>query len=209
MAKYTGPVCKLCRREDNKLFLKGSRCFTDKCSMDRRPYPPGQHGQRRSKISDYGVQLREKQKLKRIYGLKEKPMRNLFSKAMSMKGVTGDNMLGMLERRLDNVVYRIGFAASRSEARQLVKHNHFTINGLKTNIPSMLVDQNDVVELKARSKNSEKFKNAFEHNLSYKELPSWIEVDKNNFKGTIKDLPKSTDITSAVEARLVVELYSK
>ena len=209
MARYLGSVCKLCRREGNKLFLKGERCFTDKCGMERRPYPPGQHGQRRSKISDYGIQLREKQKLKRLYGIKEKPMRNLFKLAVRMKGVTGDIMLSLLERRLDNVVFKIGFAASRNEARQLVKHNHFTINGVKANIPSMNVGKDDVVELRTKSRESNKFKHALERNLSYREIPAWIEVDKNNFKGIVKDLPKREDITSSIEARLVVELYSK
>ena len=147
MSRYVGSVCRLCRREGEKLFLKGARCYSDKCGIERRPYPPGQHGQRRSKISDYGVQLREKQKLKRIYGVAEKPMRNLFTSSLHMKGVTGDNMLSLLERRLDNVVYRIGFATSRKEARQLVKHYHFQLNGVPVNVPSMKVSVGDVIEL--------------------------------------------------------------
>ncbi|MCK5073329.1 MAG: 30S ribosomal protein S4 [Bacteriovoracaceae bacterium] len=209
MARYIGSVCKLCRRENDKLFLKGTRCFTDKCGMERRPYPPGQHGQRRTKISDFGIQLREKQKLKRIYGIKEKPMRNLFGTAVRMKGVTGENVLSLLERRLDNVVYKAGFAASRNEARQLVKHNHFILNGRKATIPSMKVSKNDVIELKSKSKESSKFKNAIENNLSYREVPSWIDIDKDNYKTTVKDLPKREDITASIEERLIVELYSK
>lgn len=208
MARYRGPVCKLCRREGEKLFLKGSRCYTDKCAIERRPYPPGQHGQRRQKLSDYAVQLREKQKLKRIYGIQERPMRNLFDKAMRMKGVSGENLLSLLERRLDNVIYRIGFAASRKEARQLVKHSHFTLNGKKANIPSMIVKEGDIVLLKEKSRQSQKLTGALEAN-SVREIPAWLEVDSNNFKTTVKDLPKREDVTSTVEERLVVELYSK
>ena len=208
MARYRGSVCKLCRREGEKLFLKGARCYTDKCAIERRPYPPGHHGQRRQKLSDYVIQLREKQKLKRLYGIAERPMRNLFDKATRLKGVTGEVMLSMLERRLDNVVYRMGFAASRKEARQLVKHGHFTINNIKANIPSMLVSKGDVVELHQSSRSSVKLKDAPEAN-SIREIPSWIEVDRNAFKATIKDLPKREDITSTVQERFVVELYSK
>ncbi len=208
MARYIGSVCKLCRREGEKLFLKGARCYTDKCAIERRPYPPGQHGQRRSKISDYGVQLREKQKLKRLYGIQEKPMRNLFDNAISMKGVTGENLLSLLERRFDNVVYRIGFAASRKEARQMVKHYHFTINGKKANVPSMLVKAGDVIELATKSKEKDKFRTSLDAN-SIREIPAWLDVDKGTFKGTVKDLPKREDITSQIEERLVVELYSK
>jgi small subunit ribosomal protein S4 len=208
MARYLGSVCKLCRREGEKLFLKGTRCYTDKCAIERRPYPPGQHGQRRSKISDFGIQLREKQKLKRIYGILEQPMVNLFHKATRMNGITGDNMLGLLERRLDNVVYRIGFAASRKEARQLVKHKHFTINGKSVNVPALVVDSGDIIELVAGSRTSAKLTGSLEAN-SMREIPAWIEVDKNNFRGTVRDLPKREDITSQIEERLVVELYSK
>ena len=208
MSRYIGAVCKLCRREGEKLFLKGHRCYTNKCSIERKPYPPGQHGQRRSKISDYGIQLREKQKLKRLYGIQEKPMRNLFKKAVHSKGVTGESMLTLLERRLDNVVYRIGFAASRKEARQLVKHDHFTINGIKANIPSMVVKTGDIIELKDSSKSSPKLTGSLEAN-SVREIPAWIDVDKTAFKGTVRDLPKRDDVTSTIEERLVVELYSK
>ncbi len=208
MVRYTGSVCKLCKREGEKLFLKGSRCYTDKCSIERRPYGPGQHGQRRAKISDYGIQLREKQKLKRIYGLQEKSMRNLFRKSLRMKGVTGDNLLSMLERRLDNVVFKMALAASRKEARQLVRHAHFMINGKRVNYPATYVNKGDVIELVAKSKDSLKFKNAFEGNAT-REIPAWLDVDKNHFKATVKDLPKREDVSSKIEERLVVELYSK
>ena len=208
MARYIGSVCRLCRREGEKLFLKGTRCYTDNCSLERKPYPPGFHGQRRSKVSDYGIQLREKQKLKRLYGLQEKPMRNLFRKASRMKGVTGENILSMLERRFDNVVYKIGFAASRKEARQLVKHFHFTVNGKKANIPSMMLDRGDVVELHVKSRSSKKLAGALEAN-SMREVPAWLEVQKEKFLATLKDLPKREDVTSQIEERLVVELYSK
>ena len=208
MARYRGAVCKLCRREGEKLFLKGPRCYTDKCAIERRPYPPGHHGQRRQKISDYAIQLREKQKLKRLYGVAERPMRNLFDRATRLKGVTGEEMLSLLERRLDNVIYRMGFAASRKEARQLVKHGHFTLNGIKANIPSMVVNKGDKVELRDRSKSSLKLSGALEAN-SIREVPSWIEVDKGTLKATIQDLPKREDITSTVQERFIVELYSK
>lgn len=208
MTKFIGSVCKLCRREGEKLFLKGSRCYTDKCAVERRPYPPGQHGQRRAKISDYGVQLREKQKLKRLYGVQERPMQNLFDTAIRMKGVTGDNLLSMLERRFDNVVYRIGFAASRKEARQLVKHYHFTVNGKNANVPSMLIEKGDVIELHAGSRQSAKLTGSLEAN-SIREVPAWLSVDKAGFKATVLDLPKREDITTQIEERLVVELYSK
>lgn len=208
MTRYIGSVCKLCRREGEKLFLKGSRCYTDKCAIERRPYPPGQHGQRRSKISDYGVQLREKQKLKRIYGIQEKPMRNLFDLAMRTKGVTGENLLTLLERRYDNVIYKIGFAASRKEARQLVKHYHFLVNGKRANVPSMLINKGDVIELCESSKTSQKLTGGLEAN-SIREVPAWLDVDKTGFKATVLDLPKRDDITSQIEERLVVELYSK
>lgn len=208
MARYRGSVCRLCRREGEKLFLKGTRCYTDKCAIERRPYPPGQHGQRRTKISDYGVQLREKQKLKRLYGVSERPMRNVFAKANQMKGVTGENLLSLLERRFDNVVYKIGFAASRKEARQLVKHGHFTVNGSKANIPSMILKSGDVVELHEGSKSSTKLSGSLEAN-SMREIPAWLEVEKTKFKATVKDLPKRSDVTSQIEEHLIVELYTK
>jgi small subunit ribosomal protein S4 len=208
MARYIGSVCKLCRREGEKLFLKGIRCYTDKCAIERRPYPPGQHGQRRVKISDFGVQLREKQKLKRLYGIQEKPMRNLFHKAIRMKGVTGENLLSLLERRFDNVVFKIGFAASRKEARQLVKHCHFTINGKKTNVPSRILSAGDKVELRDKSRGSIKLTGALEAN-SMREVPAWIDVNKTSYCAVIRDVPKRGDITSQVEEHLIVELYTK
>ena len=208
MARYIGSVCKLCRREGEKLFLKGNRCYTEKCAIERRPYPPGVHGQKRQKRSDFAIQLREKQKLKRLYGIQERPMRNLFNKATRMKGVTGENLLSLLERRLDNVVYRIGLAASRKEARQLVKHDHFRLNGRKANIPSIIVSAGDIIEVTQKSKESKKIAGGFDAN-SVREIPAWIEVDKVGFKGTIKDLPKREDVTATIEERLVVELYSK
>ena len=208
MSRYVGSVCKLCRREGEKLFLKGLRCYSDKCAIERRPYPPGVHGQRRSKISDFGVQLREKQKLKRIYGIQEKPMRNLFSSAVRMKGVTGENLLSLLERRLDNIVYRTGFAASRKEARQLVKHYHFTVNGKKANVPSMTLKVGDVVELRGSSQTVNKITSGLD-TYSMREIPAWLNVDKTKFLCEIKDLPKREDVTAQLEERLVVELYSK
>jgi len=208
MSRYVGSVCKLCRREGEKLFLKGLRCYSDKCSIERRPYPPGVHGQRRSKISDFGVQLREKQKLKRIYGIQEKPMRNLFDSATRMRGVTGENLLSLLERRLDNIVYRIGFAASRKEARQMVKHYHFSVNGKKANVPSMTLKVGDVVELRNGSQSIVKITSGLE-TYSMREVPAWLSVDKTKFSCEIKDLPKREDITAQLEERLVVELYSK
>ncbi len=208
MARYTGSVCKLCRREGEKLFLKGARCYTEKCGIERRPYPPGVHGQKRQKRSDYAIQLREKQKLKRLYGVQEKQMRNTFDKATHMKGITGHNLMALLERRLDNVIYRAGFAASRKEARQLVKHGHFFLNGHKASIPSMLISKGDVIEVKEASRSSAKLAGSLEAN-SIREVPAWIELDKANLKGTIRDLPKREDITATVEERLVVELYSK
>jgi len=208
MARYIGSVCKLCRREGEKLFLKGHRCYTDKCSIERRPYPPGQHGQRRTKISDYGIQLREKQKLKRIYGVQEKQMRTLFDHAMRMRGVTGENLLTLLERRFDNIVYKIGFAASRKEARQMVKHYHFLVNGKKANVPSMALKKGDIIELDGKSKEITKITGGLEAN-AIREVPAWLDVDKNSFKTVIKDLPKREDITATIEERLVVELYSK
>jgi len=198
MSRYVGSVCKLCRREGEKLFLKGLRCYSDKCSIERRPYPPGVHGQRRSKISDFGVQLREKQKLKRIYGIQEKPMRNLFDSATRMRGVTGENLLSLLERRLDNIVYRIGFAASRKEARQMVKHYHFSVNGKKANVPSMTLKVGDVVELRNGSQSIVKITSGLE-TYSMREVPAWLSVDKTKFSCEIKDLPKREDITAQLE----------
>ena len=208
MSHYIGSVCRLCRRENQKLFLKGDRCNTDKCSFERRGYPPGQHGQGRIKFSEYGLQLREKQKIKRIYGLAEKQFRNLFEHAERMKGVTGSNLLSMLERRLDNVAYRSGFANSRSEARQLVRHGHFVVNGRRVNIPSFLVRKGDTVEIHEKSRNVARIAGALEA-VKRREIPQWLELDSTSLKSRIRDLPSRDDITAPMEERLVVELYSK
>lgn len=208
MARYTDSVCRQCRREAQKLFLKGDRCYSDKCAVERRQYPPGQHGQGRIKFSEYGLQLREKQKIKRIYGLLEKQFRSLFEKADKTKGVTGSNLLSMLERRLDNVVYRSGFANSRNEARQLVRHNHFAINGHKVNIPSYLVAKGDLVEVRDKSKTKARIAGALEA-VKRREVPQWIELDSTSMKAKVRDLPTRDDITAPMEERMVVELYSK
>ena len=208
MARYTGPSCRLCRRQNMELFLKGERCYTDKCAIKRRNYPPGQHGQGRSKVSDYGVQLREKQKVRRIYGILEKQFRTYFDKAERMKGVTGENLLILLERRLDNVVYRLGFASSRIEARQLVKHSHFTINGRKANVPSILVKPGDVIELREKSRKIERINDALEA-VVRRGIPQWLELEKDSYKGALKSLPVREDITMPIQEQLIVELYSK
>ena len=209
MARYTGPVCRLCRREDQKLFLKGDRCFSDKCAYERRQYPPGQHGQgRRRRPSDYGHQLREKQKVKRMYGLLEKQFRGYYYKAARMKGITGENLLMLLERRLDNVALRAGFAASHAEARQLVRHGHFLINGKKLNIPSYLVNEGDVVEVRERSRKVQKIADA-QANLERSPLPNWMEIDKDGLKAKITQMPARADIHADVDEQLIVELYSK
>lgn len=201
-------VCRLCRRENQKLFLKGDRCNTDKCAFERRGYPPGQHGQGRIKFSEYGLQLREKQKIKRIYGMQEKQFRNLFEFADRKKGVTGNNLLSMLERRLDNVAYRAGFANSRAEARQLVRHGHFVVNGQKVNIPSFIVNKGDMVEVREKSRNTARIMGALE-GVKRREIPQWIELDAAGMKGRVRDIPTRDDITAPMEERLVVELYSK
>lgn len=208
MARYTGPVCRLCRREGAELFLKGERCFTDKCGIKRRTYPPGQHGQGRVKVSDYGVQLREKQKVRRIYGILENQFRGYFEQADRMKGVTGENLLFILERRLDNVVYRLGFASSRTEARQLVRHGHFTLNGRKVNIPSIQAKAGDVLQLREKSRKIAVISESLEA-VVRRGIPQWLELDKDNFKGTIKALPVREDITMPIQEQLIVELYSK
>ena len=208
MARYTGSVCRFCRRENQKLFLKGDRCFTEKCAFERRAYPPGQHGQGRIKFSEYGLQLREKQKVRRMYGLLEKQFRNLFAKADRLRGITGENFLGMLERRLDNVVYRAGFANSRSEARQLVRHGHFLINGKKVNIPSFEISKGDQVVIREKSQNLTQVKASIEASKR-REIPQWLEMNPAEFKVTVRDLPARDDITAPIEERLIVELYSK
>lgn len=208
MARYTGPSCKLCRREGEKLFLKGDRCYTDKCALARRAYAPGQHGQQRKKTSEYGLQLREKQKARRFYGVLEKQFRNYFDKANNMKGVTGENLLQILESRLDNVVYRLGFAQSRPEARQLVKHDHFRVNGKKVNIPSYLVSPGDVISVADKMKNSDKMK-AIIDGTGGKVMPSWLELDIDNLTGKVISLAPREEIDLPVKEYLIVELYSK
>jgi len=208
LARYTGPSCRLCRRENTELFLKGDRCYTDKCAIKRRNYPPGQHGQGRSKVSDYGTQLREKQKVRRIYGLLEKQFRGYFATADRMKGVTGENLLSLLERRLDNTIYRLGFASSRTESRQLVRHGHFTLNGRKINIPSIQLKAGDVLELREKSRKIVAINDSLE-SVVRRGIPQWLELDKDAFKGTLKGLPVREDITTPIQEQLIVELYSK
>lgn len=209
MARHKESVCRLCRREGMKLFLKGERCYMDKCAFERRGYPPGQHGQRRIKFSGYGVQLREKQKVKRIYGISERQFRNYFEKADRQKGITGANLLILLERRLDNTVYRLGFATSRQEARQLVGNGHFLINGHKVDIPSYLVQLADVIEIKDKSKGMERIKEALE-GVSRRGIPSWLEIEKGNFRGIVKGWPNREELTTPpIQEQLIVELYSK
>ncbi len=209
MARYTGPVCRLCRREDMKLFLKGERCYTDKCGYERRSYPPGQHGQvRRRKRSDYGEQLREKQKVKRIYGIAERQFRGYYNRATRMKGVTGGNLIQLLERRLDNVVYRMGFVSDHAEGRQLVRHGHFTINGKRVNIPSYLVRPGDVIEVRERSRKMTRVNEALAA-VDRRGVPAWIDIEKDAFKGTVKALPQREDVTLPIREQLIVELYSK
>ncbi|HID55209.1 TPA: 30S ribosomal protein S4 [Candidatus Poribacteria bacterium] len=208
MSKYLGPVCKLCRREGMKLFLKGQRCFTDKCAFERRPYPPGEHGRRSSKISPYGIQLREKQKVKRIYGVLERQFKRYFRMAERQRGITGENLLRILESRLDNVVYRMGFASSRREARQLVHHGHFTVNGRRVDIPSYLVRVGDVIEVRPKSRQIERILNAIDM-AQQRGAPEWIDVDYDQMKGTIKALPTRDQIMEDIQEQLIVELYSK
>jgi len=208
LARYTHSVCRLCRRENLKLFLKGERCYTEKCAVDRRSYAPGQHGQSRKKLSDYGAQLREKQKVRRIYGLLESQFRNTFKKADQQKGITGENLLAFLERRLDNIVYRLGFANSRNEARQLVLHRHFTVNQAKVNVPSYLVRPGDVIEVRERSKKVVRILEAVE-GVARRGVPQWLELDKDHLKGQVKALPAREEITIPIQEKLIVELYSK
>jgi small subunit ribosomal protein S4 len=198
----------LCRREGLKLFLKGDRCFGDKCAFERRSYAPGDHGQLRRKYSDYGVQLREKQKLKRMYGLLERQFRGYFQKADKQKGITGTNLLLFLERRFDNMVFRMGFANSRNEARQLIKHNHFLVNGKPVNIPSYLVNVGSEIQVREKSKKVERIVEAMEI-VARRSIPQWLELDKDNFRGVVKALPSREELVMPVQEQLVVELYSK
>ena len=208
MARYTDAVCKLCRREGVKLFLKGDRCYTDKCALVRRAYAPGQHGKKRSKQSEYGMQLREKQKARRFYGILESQFTKYFEMASRQKGMTGENLLKILESRLDNIVYRIGLANSRPEARQLVRHSHFNVNGKTVDIPSYLVQVGDVVELKDSMKDSPKFKELIETSQT-KIIPAFIEFDQNAVSAKIVDTCKREDVSLPIEERFIVEFYSK
>lgn len=208
MARYTDAVCRLCRREGMKLYLKGDRCYSDKCSIARRNYAPGQHGQSKKKMSNYGLQLREKQKVRRIYGVLENQFRLYFEKAERIKGVTGENLLRLLEQRLDNVVYRMGFGNSRNEARQLVRHGHFTVNGKKVDIPSYQVELNDLIAVKAGSKASEKFKELAEA-AAARTAPQWLSVNAEMMEARVISLPVREDIDMPIEEHLIVELYSK
>ena len=209
MARYIGPVCKLCRREEKKLFLKGSKCTSPKCPLEKRNFAPGQHGRtRRSKMTEYGVQLREKQKMRRIYGLLERQFANTYQKALRMKGVTGENLLRLLERRLDNIVYRLGFAPSRNAARQLVRHRHFTVNDRLVDIPSYLVKAGDVIKVREKSRKMELIHGSMRKMREGKFLP-WLDLNKANMTGTVLDIPGRADIPTEINENLIVELYSK
>lgn len=207
MARYTGPVCRLCRREGTKLYLKGDRCYTDKCALNRRNYAPGQHGQSRSKLTNHGVQLREKQKVRRYYGVLEGQFAKYYELASKQPGITGENFLKILERRFDNVVFRLGLATSRAEARQLVVHGHFSLNGKKADIPSMLLNVGDVLEVVEKSRNSAKFKALIENHKA--SVPQWLSVDAENLQGKIIAEPSREDIELPIEEHLIVEWYSK
>ncbi|WP_290924592.1 30S ribosomal protein S4 [Halodesulfovibrio sp.] len=208
MAKYNGAKCRICRREGSKLFLKGDRCYTDKCAFDRRPYAPGQAGRARKKVSDYAVMLREKQKVRRMYGILEKQFRSYFKKADMQKGVTGENLLALLERRLDNVVYRLGYANSRQQARQMVRHGVFTLNNRQANIPSMQVKVGDEIVVVEKHRKDPVLAEAQEV-IARRGCPNWLEVDAPNFKGSVKALPQREDIQFPINEQLIVELYSK
>jgi len=206
LARYTKSVCRLCRREGEKLFLKGNRCYSDKCAFDRRSYPPGQHGQRRIRATNYGIQLREKQKVKRMYGLMEKQFRNLFKKAERMKGITGHNFMILLERRLDNVIFRSALALSRNQARQLVSHGHVLVNGRRLDIPSYIVNSGDVIELKEKSRELVPVKEAVE---AGREIPEWIKLDSEKLRSEIVSMPTREAITHPIQEQLVVEFFSR
>ncbi|MDD3705862.1 MAG: 30S ribosomal protein S4 [Clostridiaceae bacterium] len=208
MARYTDAKCRLCRREGSKLYLKGDRCYTDKCAISRRAYAPGQHGQGRKKVSEYGIQLREKQKVRRIYGILEKQFRDYFVEAERQKGVTGENLLRLLELRLDNVAYRMGFGESRAEARQLVRHGHFTVNGRKVDIPSYQTGLNDLIAVKPGSKSTDKFKELAE-NAAGKTAPQWLSINAEMMEGRIVALPVREDIDLPIEEHQIVEFYSR
>lgn len=208
MARYTGPSCKLCRREGEKLFLKGDRCYTDKCAFDRRPYPPGQHGQRRVKVTEYGIRLREKQKVRRIYGILERQFRRYFQMADSTKGVTGEQLLAFLERRLDSVCYRLGFAATRSDARQLVRHKHVKVNGKTVSIPSYLVKPGDTISIREKSQQKARIQTSLE-GVDRRGVPEWLNLDKAGFAGKVVSQPVREAITLPIKEQLIVEFYSR
>ncbi|HEY3053042.1 MAG TPA: 30S ribosomal protein S4 [Thermoanaerobaculia bacterium] len=208
MARYSDPVCRLCRREGMKLFLKGDRCFKDKCAIERRNYAPGQHGRRRSKVLGYGLQLREKQKVKRIYGLLERQFSLYFRRAAKKTGITGDNLLRQLELRLDNIVYSLGFASSRAQGRQLVRHGHIEVNGRKLNIPSFQVKKGDVIQVREKSRKNDQVRQSVE-TAAGRGVPSWLELNAEQFRGTVQDVPKREDIRLPIQEQLIVELYSK
>ncbi len=209
MSRYSSSACKICRRENLKLLLQGDRCYSDKCAFDRRSYPPGQHGQRRGrKPSDYGIQLREKQKVKRMYGLSEKQFHLFFKRADKQKGITGVNLLTLLERRFDNVVYRLGFANSRSQARHFVNHSHFLVNGKKVNIPSYLINTDDVIEIREKSRNIKAIEDSLDA-VVRRGIPQWLDLEKENKKGIVKSYPVREDLTMPIQEQLIVELYSK
>jgi len=208
VARYTGAVCRLCRREGLKLFLKGERCYTDKCAIERRNYPPGEHGQARPKFSEYSIQLREKQKLRRIYGILEGQFRRYFAMADRARGVTGETLLQLLERRLDNVVFRLGFATSRAEARQLVRHGHMQVNGRKVDVPSHLIRVGDTISVREKSRQIGHIKDALEL-AQRRGVPEWLELSAEAFAGSVKAFPVRADLTMPINEKLVVELYSK
>ncbi|MEE8076540.1 MAG: 30S ribosomal protein S4 [Candidatus Binatia bacterium] len=208
MARYLGSVCRLCRRENIKLFLKGERCYSDKCAIERRSYPPGQHGQRRQKFSEYSIQLREKQKVKRMYGLMEKQFRGTFALAERAKGITGEALLVLLERRLDNVTYRLGFASSRSDARMLIRHGHILVNGKRLSIPSYFVRAGDAVSIREKSRNIGRIVSAMD-GAQRRGVPEWAELDRDAYTGRVKVLPTRTEISATINEKLIVELYSK
>jgi len=208
MAKYTGSKCRQCRREGGKLFLKGEKCFTSKCPVENRPFPPGQHGQRRTRLSDYALQLREKQKVRRIYGVLEKQFRNYYKKAAGTKGSTGENLLQLLEGRLDNVVYRMGFSSSRSESRQLVRHNGISVNGSRVNIPSYQVQPSDVVGITTKSRSQSRITAAIEL-AQQRGFADWLDVDTKKVEGVYKSRPERSELPADINEHLIVELYSK
>jgi small subunit ribosomal protein S4 len=208
MARYIGPVCRLCRRENMKLFLKGDRCYTDKCAFDRRPYPPGVHGQRRNKPTEYGVRMREKQKVRRIYGILERQFRRYFAGADRQKGVTGENLINSLERRLDSAVFRLGFSATRTDARQLVRHRHIQVNGKSVNIPSFLIKPGDKISLRDSSKGLKRVQQGIE-TAGRREQPDWLEFDKNSLTGVVRAMPAREAVTLPIQEQLIVEFYSR